>query len=65
VNSEQWSEEDLRNALAYGFCLVCRRPHELRVTETVSEGHTSRHVELVKPCGHTSVDVDAELERLA
>jgi hypothetical protein len=61
----RWTEDEMRRALTYGFCLVCRTPHEVRVTETTSEGRTIRKAEMVKPCGHTEADIDAELERLA
>lgn len=63
MKADQWTDDEMRRALTYGFCLVCRTPHEVRVTETATEGRRSRLVELVKPCGHTEADIDAELER--
>lgn len=65
MRAEDWTPDELQRALTYGFCLVCRTPHEVRRTETNEAGRRTVHVELVKPCGHTEADVDRELERLA
>lgn len=65
MRAEDWTPDELRRALTYGFCLVCMTPHEVRTTETESDGRRTRHAEMVRPCGHTTEDVDRELERMA
>lgn len=59
----QWNEEEMKNALLYGFCLVCRTPHEVEKTYTQKGAVWDTHFELVRPCGHTEADIDRELER--
>jgi hypothetical protein len=60
---KQWSKSDLDNAMLYGVCLVCMTPQEMRKTVTEKGGKTSTHFELVRPCGHTEGDIDAELAK--
>lgn len=61
---EQWTPEQLNNAMLYGVCLVCLTPREMRKTITEQGAKTRTHFELVRPCGHTETDIDRKLEEM-
>ncbi|MBA3565220.1 MAG: hypothetical protein H0W31_00005 [Actinobacteria bacterium] len=51
--TREWTPGQIEQAMFYGICLVCGTPRELKRTETVKDGRTHTHFELIWPCGHT------------